>query len=65
MDSKENLISKYVSLVQEKDVLLSKLATSQLSQEELQQLLMFNEQQSKIVSDMIECGLIEIEVTEQ
>jgi hypothetical protein len=65
METKEELISKYVKSVKEKEMLIEKLNLTVLSEEEIHKLLLLNCEMNDLVGKMVEVGLIEVEIAEE
>lgn len=62
MLSKEELVTQYVKSVREKDLLLERFRLKTLTEQELHRLLLLTCQLHDLVGQMVEAGLIQVEV---
>jgi hypothetical protein len=65
METKEELISRYVRSVKEKEQLMEKLNLTVLSEEEIHKLLLLNCEMNDLVGKMIEADMIKVEIAEE
>lgn len=62
--SKEELLTRFFEMMQEKDVLLCKLKLGELTSDESERLVRLVAEQNELIGRMIDMKIIDIQVTE-